>query len=89
MDFRKERKSTLPFAMCGRYTIFTRNANLFDAFPDNPDSPQAFATTNLRASLKQVLATGKTHRISIQKYDIAYPQHPGKFLERYQYSHFQ
>ncbi len=57
--------------------------HLFDAFPDNPDSPQASATTNLRASLEQVLATGEPHRIGIQQYDIADPQHPGKFLERY------
>ncbi|WP_338088601.1 PAS domain-containing protein [Pontibacter litorisediminis] len=57
--------------------------HLFDAFPDNPDSPQASATSSLRASLEEVLRTGKPHRLDIQQYDIADPQHPGKFLERY------
>ncbi|WP_076421598.1 PAS domain-containing protein [Pontibacter lucknowensis] len=56
---------------------------LFDAFPDNPGSPHAFATINLRASLDQVLATGKPHRMDLQQYDISDPQQPGQFLERY------
>ena len=56
---------------------------LFDAFPDNPATPQAQATRNLRASLRQVLATGQPHTMPRQRYDVPDPDHPGQFLERY------
>jgi len=54
---------------------------LFEQFPDNPDDPGATGVRNLRASLDEVLRTGKPHRMPLQKYDIRMPT--GKFEERY------
>ncbi|MDF7811389.1 ATP-binding protein [Hymenobacter sp. YC55] len=57
--------------------------NIFDAFPDNPDAPQANAVRNLRASLEQVRATGQPHVMELQHYDVPDLVHAGKFTERY------
>ena len=54
---------------------------LFEVFPDNPADPSATGVRNLRASLEQVLRTGKPHRMALQKYDIRTPE--GEFEERY------
>lgn len=54
---------------------------LFEVFPDNPDDPAATGVRNLLASLKEVLRTGKPHRMALQKYDIPTPG--GGFEERY------
>ena len=35
---------------------------MFDAFPDNPQTPEANGSHNVRASLRRVLATGQPHR---------------------------
>jgi signal transduction histidine kinase len=56
---------------------------MFDAFPDNPQTPDANGMHNVRASLQQVLATGQPHRIVEQHYDVPDPEHPGHFVERY------
>ncbi|GGF12224.1 PAS domain-containing sensor histidine kinase [Hymenobacter cavernae] len=56
---------------------------LFDAFPDNPQAPDARATHNLRASLTQVLATGQPHEMARQHYDVPDPDRPGYFVERH------
>jgi PAS domain S-box-containing protein len=57
--------------------------HVFEAFPDNPATPQAQAVHNLRDSLLQVLATGQPHVMPRQRYDVPDPDHPGQFLERY------
>ncbi|QNH60925.1 PAS domain-containing sensor histidine kinase [Hymenobacter sediminicola] len=57
--------------------------SLFEVFPDNPGTPEAYSTHNLRASLNQVLATGKPHQMARQRYDVPSPQHAGQFVERY------
>jgi anti-anti-sigma regulatory factor len=57
---------------------------LFEAFPDNPDDPNATGTRNLRASLGRVLSTRKQDRMAVQKYDIRLPaSEGGAFVERY------
>jgi len=56
---------------------------MFQAFPDNPEAPEARGTTNLRASLEQVLATGKPHEMARQHYDVPNPEKPGHFVERH------
>jgi signal transduction histidine kinase len=56
---------------------------MFDAFPDNPQTPDANGMHNVRASLQQVLATGQPHRIVEQHYDVPDPEYPGQFVERY------
>lgn len=56
---------------------------LFDAFPDNPDAPEANAVRNWRASLEQVIATGQPHQMALQHYDVLDPARPGHFVERH------
>jgi PAS domain S-box-containing protein len=56
---------------------------LFDAFPDNPDVPEAEAVRNWRASLELVIATGQPHQMALQHYDVLDPQRPGHFVERH------
>ena len=56
---------------------------LFDAFPDNPRTPEAQAVHNLHASLHQVLATGQPHEMAPQHYDVPGPERPGQFVERH------
>ena len=56
---------------------------LFDAFPDNPKTPEANGSRNVHASLTQVLATKQPQRIAQQHYDVPDPVRPGQFVERY------
>ncbi|MGY2134948.1 PAS domain-containing protein [Hymenobacter sp. HD11105] len=56
---------------------------LFDAFPENPQDPEARALPNLRASLLQVLTTGQPHVMAPQPFDVPDPAHPGQFVERH------
>ncbi|SNC68043.1 PAS domain S-box-containing protein [Hymenobacter gelipurpurascens] len=56
---------------------------IFDAFPDNPQTPEARAVENLRASLAKVLATGQPHEMAQQHYDVPNPELPGQFVERH------
>jgi len=44
--------------------------HIFDAFPDNPDVPDADGVHNLNASLESVLSSGSRHRMHIQRYDV-------------------
>jgi signal transduction histidine kinase len=58
--------------------------DLFEAFPDNPNDPNANGTRNLRASLETVLRTNAPHTMAVQKYDIRRPDpEGGGFEERY------
>jgi signal transduction histidine kinase len=56
---------------------------MFDAFPDNPETPEANGMHNVRASFRQVLATKQPQRIAQQHYDVPDPERPGHFVERY------
>jgi signal transduction histidine kinase len=56
---------------------------MFDAFPDNPQTPEANGMRNVQASLTQVLATRQPHQIAQQHYDIPDPARPGQFVERH------
>lgn len=69
----------LKATMTERQAIVGRD--IFEVFPDNPDSPGADGVSNLRASLNRVLQTGVTDTMPIQKYDMRRPD--GVFEERY------
>jgi signal transduction histidine kinase len=56
---------------------------LFEAFPDNPETPKANAVSNVRAALAQVLATARPHEMAPQHYDVPDPAQPGRFVERH------
>lgn len=44
--------------------------HIFEAFPDNPQTPHANSVNSLRTSLEEVLVTKKAHRMEIQHYDV-------------------
>jgi signal transduction histidine kinase len=56
---------------------------IFDAFPDNPQTPEVNAVANVRASLELVLATKQAHEMAPQHYDVPDPTQPGRFVERH------
>ncbi len=56
---------------------------MFEAFPDNPATPEANSGQNLRASLQRVLETGQVHQMARQRYDVPDPERPGQFVVRY------
>src|SRR5438874_1477082 len=43
---------------------------IFEAFPDNPDVPDADGMHNINASLREVIRTKKPHYMPIQRYDV-------------------
>lgn len=43
---------------------------VFTAFPDNPHTPEANSTRNLKASLQRVVATKAPDTMAIQRYDV-------------------
>lgn len=57
---------------------------VFDVFPDNPEVPQTNRVTYLKASLHEVLATGKPQQMGVQRYDVPRPPEiGGGFEEKY------
>jgi len=54
---------------------------MFDAFPDNPDDPEAFGSTNVKASLERVLRSARPDTMPLQRYDV--PAAGGGFLRRW------
>jgi PAS domain S-box-containing protein len=57
--------------------------HIFEAFPDNPDLPDADGVQNINASLQNVLRTKKPDHMRIQRYDVPDGKNPGKFIQRY------
>ena len=57
--------------------------HLFEAFPANPNDPEADGVRNLTASLERVLSTGRQDTMALQKYDIPVMDRPGVFEERW------
>ncbi len=73
--------SYLEATMTERDQILGRS--LFEVFPDNPDLPDATGVANLKRSLGIVLATGKPHKMAVQRYDIRTPDDPHTFEVRH------
>lgn len=57
-------------AATGRTRSTLLGRPIFEAFPDNPDQPDADGVTNLRASLERARATGQPDVMAVQRYDI-------------------
>jgi PAS domain-containing protein len=57
--------------------------HIFEAFPDNPEYPEADGVQNINASLQEVLRTKKIHYMEVQRYDVPLLGQPGKFMIRY------
>ncbi|MBC7757763.1 MAG: PAS domain-containing protein [Phormidesmis sp. FL-bin-119] len=57
--------------------------HIFDAFPADPNFPDADGVKNINASLQEVLRTKKPHHMPIQRYDVPDRNHEGEFITRY------
>jgi PAS domain S-box-containing protein len=60
-----------------------RGKHIFEAFPDNPQLPDADGVQNINASLQNVLRTKKPDYMRVQRYDVPDLQNPGAFIQRY------
>ncbi|AQU70941.1 PP2C family protein-serine/threonine phosphatase [Streptomyces niveus] len=56
---------------------------IFDAFPDNPQDPDADGVRNLSASFARVLASGEPDTMALQRYDVRDPRRAGRFTEHW------
>jgi PAS domain S-box-containing protein len=59
------------FRVAGRTGSDILGLNIFNAFPGNPENPADDGAVKLRASIERVLATRCTHKMAIQRYDVA------------------
>ncbi|RYY52977.1 MAG: PAS domain S-box protein [Chitinophagaceae bacterium] len=57
--------------------------HIFEAFPANPDLPDADGVQNINFSLQEVLRTRKPHFMEIQRYDVPDILNPGQFITRF------
>jgi hypothetical protein len=55
---------------------------VFDIFPNNPDDPDADGARNLGASLTEVLRTGRTQNMWVQRYDVPDTVDPARFVPK-------
>lgn len=53
-----------------------------EAFPDNPDDPQANGSANLQSSTDTAMTRGATHNMWVQRYDVSDPARPGVFVAK-------
>jgi PAS domain S-box-containing protein len=60
-----------------------RGKHIFEAFPDNPQLPDADGVQNINASLQNVLRTKEPDYMRVQRYDVPDQQNPGAFIQRY------
>lgn len=56
---------------------------MFEAFPDNPQTPEANSVANLGRSLEAVLRFGRRQRMAIQRYDVPAPGRDGAFVRKF------
>ncbi|OIJ95597.1 PP2C family protein-serine/threonine phosphatase [Streptomyces colonosanans] len=57
--------------------------HIFDAFPDDPNDPEAEGVRTLNASLERVLASREPDALAFMKYAIPVRGRPGTFEERW------
>jgi ANTAR domain/PAS fold len=56
---------------------------MFEAFPGNPDNPQATSAANLSASFERVFCQARRDHMPLQRYDISSRDAPGAFARRF------
>lgn len=71
------------------YTAVTRRhiddlltRNVFDAFPDNPQTPDERPTATVAACIDEVFRSRKAQRLPPLRYDIPDPRRRGRFIEK-------
>jgi hypothetical protein len=56
--------------------------DVFEAFPDNPATPESHSVANLTRSLDTVLRRGRRDRMPVQRYDVPSPSRDGTFIRK-------
>lgn len=56
--------------------------NVFDAFPDNPETPEEPSTRRLAEAVDEALRSSRPQRLPPMRYDIPDPRRPGRFVEK-------
>lgn len=70
-------------AATGREREALLGVPLFEAFPDNPDDPAADGVARVGASFESVFRRNQRDRMAVQRYDIADPRMPERYLRRF------
>lgn len=68
--------------MTGRDEEELLSVSILEAFPENPDAPEAQSTKALVNCVEHVLRTGRQQHLSPVRYDIPDSRRPGEFLEK-------
>jgi hypothetical protein len=66
----------------GRHEDELVAVNLFEAFPENPATPEARSAATLTDWIETVLRTSQPGYLTPLRYDIPDPARPGEYLER-------
>ncbi len=81
-DFTIEAVTRSYLAQTGRPEDELVAANVFEAFPANPATPETQCTQEFTDSFERVLRTRRPHHVSPLRYDVADPCRPGEFIEK-------
>ena len=66
----------------GRHEDELIGVNVFDAFPENPATPELQPAKELTESIERVLRSRRPHHLAPLRYDIPDSRRPGEFHER-------
>jgi len=69
-------------AVTGRCLDELRSVHVFDAFPDNPSTPEEQPTRRLAESVEEALRRHRVQLLPTTRYDIPDPRRPGRFVEK-------
>lgn len=69
-DFVIQAANQAYLAASGRTLDDLLGVNIFEAFPDNPEDPEADGVAKLQSSLERVVRSSRPHNMVIQRYDV-------------------
>src|SRR5512144_3159010 len=69
-------------ATTGRHQDELVTVNVFDAFPENPATPEVGSARQLTDSVEAVLRSGRADQVIPLRYDIPDPVRSGEFVEK-------
>lgn len=69
-------------AATGRQADELLYVNVFDAFPENPATPDVGSARSLTDAVESVLRTGRANQLAPLRYDIPDPARPGEYVEK-------
>ncbi|MDB5011875.1 MAG: hypothetical protein JWQ25_77, partial [Daejeonella sp.] len=82
-DFTILTASDLYLQATGKIRQQIQGKNIFDAFPENEGTSDAYGAADLKYSLNYILAAKQPHRMGTLRYDVQDPLNAEQFSERY------